>query len=147
MGNNFDVNLDRASTYSSSSRFTFTLSGATSLLVGLIDFDGRDAGQALGLGFSIANGPTTLLSEAFTSLAAANGFFKDHPLTFAAGSGVVDLLVTFTMTSSTAQGAAFDYVVASNGIATPVPEASTCLFMLVGLFFLLATCRDGRRHA
>ena len=147
MGNNFGSDASAMHTYTSSGHYTFTLGNTTEVLVGLLDFTGRDAGTNMDLTFTVSNFGSTLLSEDFTSLAAADAYFTDHALALGNFTGNVDLLLTTSMTTNSNQGADFSYLVATSNLVNPVPEPSQWLLLLGGLGILSSFARRFARQA
>jgi hypothetical protein len=143
MGNDFGSNVTGVHTYTSSGEYTFTLGNATEVVVGLLDFTGRDAGAATDLMFTVSNFGSTILSQGFTSLGAADAYFTDHALSLGGLAGNVDLSMTFSMTTGSDQGAGFSYLVA----AAPVPEPSQWLLLLAGLGILGSVARSSSKQA
>jgi hypothetical protein len=126
-------------TYSASSEYTFTLASSSSILLGLLDFTGRSAGNPINLSFSASVGGTAVYSQSFSSLASAAAWFTDHPLnlgTYAAGNIVVD--INLTLTSGSDQGAGFSYLLGTGNLTTPavVPEPGRVAMLLPGLMVI-----------
>ena len=123
-----------AGTFSADARYTFTLAGTSSIVVGLLDFSGYDGGSPLSIEFSISNFDSVLLDETFTTVAAAGAYFTDHALALGSFSGDVDLLISFKMKSTTIQAAGFSYLVATGPFAAAaVPEPESLALLLAGL--------------
>jgi len=79
--------------------------------------------------FTVTNGAVTLLSDSFTSLAAAQTFFTDDAQPLGALTGNVDLTVSYVLTASSTEGSGIGYVI---GVAA-VPEPATWLLLIAGL--------------
>jgi len=136
MGANVASGATSPHTYAASASYVFTLAQPSELLLGLLDFTGRDAGGAVNIRFNVSNFGTSLLSESFTSLDAADAFFTDHALDLGGFSGNVDLLMSFTLTGRLDQGADFSYLLAGGALTEPVPEPADWALMLAGLGLL-----------
>ena len=119
--------------YAADARYAFSIDGSTGIFVGLLDFTGYDSGAPIDLDFRISNFGTLLLDESFTSLTAADAYFTDHALQLGTFSGDVDLLISFSLTSATMQGAGISYLVATGALTSAVPEPGSWAFLLAGL--------------
>lgn len=73
------------------------------------------------LTFTVKNGATTLLSDKFTSLSAAQKFFTDDPLSLGTFKGSVDLTLSLQVTANKIEGTGISYVVADS--AAPAAAA------------------------
>jgi hypothetical protein len=116
-------------TYSTSSTFDFASRG--DLLLGLIQ--DQVSGFANGQGFQSveltidANG-VEILDRTFTSLAAAESFFRDNVIDLGSDFGPnFDLTFGYTLVADGSGGFGFDLA-----IGGAVPEPSTWAMMLVG---------------
>jgi hypothetical protein len=110
-------------TYNSS--ITYTLNTTGDLVLGLLDQ------QTLGSGFSslalsVQVGGTTVVSQSFSSLAAAQGFFHNDALDLGAVASSTDLQVTVDLqlvASAAGSGFAGDFLLGTSGTSPP-PGAS-----------------------
>ena len=133
VGANFGQDAVGPHTYSASTEFTFTLASSSNLVLGLLDFTGRDAGGAVDFKLDVSNFGASLLSQSFTSIASAESYFTDHALSLGLFNGNVDLKVSWTIAADKAQGGDFNFLVASGTLTNAIPEPGSIPMMLVGL--------------
>src|SRR5208337_4235632 len=74
------------------------------------------------LTFTVLNGATSLVSKTFTTLASAQTYFDDDPVSLGKLTGAVSLKETLSVTETAAGGVGVSYVVAD-----PLVEASPLL--------------------
>lgn len=131
-------------TYSANASFIHMLAPDEKLMLGLLDFTGRNAQAPIELKLKISQGGFSVLDLTFTSLSMAQAFMSDQAITLGNLSGYVELSVAWTMTSQPGQGAGFSYVLAT----TAVPEAPHWALALIGLAIVCGTLhrRQSRRH-
>jgi hypothetical protein len=134
-----------SASYSASSTFDFGYGG--DLMLGLID--NQENGFANGLGFqsmefTIVTDGVEILDRTFTSLAAAESFFRDDVIDLGSDLGpIVDLTFGYTFVADGSGGLGFDLA-----IGGAVPEPSTWAMMLVGFAGVgFAGYRSTRRQA
>jgi len=144
-----------------SGEFSFATDSAQRLLLGFVSSTFAGAGfDALDL--TISNNGVTLLSQSFTTLAAANLFFNDHVLDLGLfGAGNQHLVINSSMTYAQQGAYAFNYVLGGGssfntsalGVAmldnvSAVPEPSAWLMMSLGMggMLLVARRRQARRQ-
>ncbi|WP_170201214.1 hypothetical protein, partial [Ideonella azotifigens] len=118
MGANYGAAAVGSKTYGASASYSFSLSSNSNLTLGLLGLTGYNGGFS-SMSFTVVSGTTTLASSSFTSFAAAQSYFTDHPLalgTFQAGAN--SLVVSFSLTASTAKGADFAYLLAAKPVSS-----------------------------
>jgi len=137
MGGNYGA-ASGLQTYNASAKYSFDLASTTVLTLGLLDLTSHGAGfNALTLSATL-NDQATIFSDSFTSLAAAQAYFDDHAIDLGSlAAGLQTIALTYSLTANNAQGAGFSYIVA----AAPVPEPSTWLTLVFGLFALVPAAR------
>ena len=96
--------------YTANALYSFNLSTSASLTLGLLNMTAYNGGFDT-LNFTVKRGATTLFSDNFTTLAAAQAYFTDQAKTltgFTAGNNTV--LLSYTLTASSAKGADISYL-------------------------------------
>ena len=86
------------------------------------------------LTFSVSDDGSTLLSDTFTNLSTAEGFFTDNPLSLSTGSGPQDLILSLQLTGDSVEGAGISYAVGES--PKGVPEPATLPLLILGLLAL-----------
>ncbi|KQQ40333.1 hypothetical protein ASF61_06075 [Duganella sp. Leaf126] len=141
-----------------SGEFSFATDTAQRLLLGFVSSTFVGSGfDALDL--TISNNGVTLLSQSFTTLAAANLYFNDHVVDLGLfGAGNQHLVISSSMTYAQQGAYAFNYVLGggaafrTSALGVPmldtvsaVPEPSAWLMMSLGMGGMLLVAR--RRKA
>ncbi|MBK1712466.1 hypothetical protein CKO43_06690 [Rubrivivax gelatinosus] len=124
--------------------YRISLAGSQPVVLGLVDFTGQDGGLPIDFRFSVENFGQTLLSRSFTSLSAAESFFKDRTLDLGVFSGVVDLTVDYTFSGVGAQDFGLEYLVAAGALM--VPEPATWALWLAGIGLATTAARWRRER-
>jgi len=112
------------------------------LKLGLIDPSTSGFGT---LTFSLTNSNTgvTILSQTFTSLAAADAFFSDEVndlgklSSFLNTSGTLDLTFSLSLTGATSASLVTDFVLGDSDFSKPIPEPSPIAMVGCGLILLI----------
>ena len=102
MGANYFSGASGTYVYTAGSEFLYTESGSSKFTLGLLDLGAYGNGFD-NLSFTVKNGATSLLSDNFTSLSAAQNFFTDDPFSLGSLNGNVDLTLDYSLTASTAE--------------------------------------------
>ncbi|WP_170201209.1 hypothetical protein, partial [Ideonella azotifigens] len=113
LGANYSASATGNRSYSASSTYNFSLASNSNLTLGLLGMTAYNGGFT-SMNFSVVSGATTLISTSFTTLASAQTYFTDHPLslgTFVAGAN--NLVISFSLTAAAAKGADIGYVLSS----------------------------------
>jgi hypothetical protein len=132
----------QALTYVMTGEFQFEMVAGRNLLIGFLGASALNTGFDL-LDLSISNHGVSLFSHTFSSLAEANLFFSDRVLDLGLfGAGMQDVIITSSLTASSANGYAFSYALGS--AVTAVPEPSGWLLLMVGLTAVLVVARRRR---
>jgi hypothetical protein len=132
-------------TYVMSGQFQFEMT-AGHVLVGFLGASALNTGFDL-LELSIRNDNVSLFSHSFTSLAEANLFFTDNVVDLGLfNAGLRDVVITSSLTASSANGYAFSYALGTD-VAAAVPEASSWLLLAMGLTVVLLVARRRRAGA
>jgi hypothetical protein len=130
-------------TYVMTGEFQFELVAGRNLLIGFLGASALNTGFDL-LDLSISNHGVSLFSHTFSSLAEANLFFSDKVLDLGLfGAGMQDVIITSSLTASSANGYAFSYALGS-AVTAAVPEASSWLLLMMGLTVVLVMVRRSR---
>ena len=140
--------------------FSFATDSAQRLLLGFVSstFTG---GSFDALDLTISNNGVTLLSQSFTTLAAANLFFNDHVLDLGSfGAGSQHLVINSSLTYAQQGAYAFNYVLGGGGLfrtsalgvatldsVSAVPEPSAWLMMSLGMGGMLLVARRRKSKA
>jgi hypothetical protein len=98
--------------YTASTEHVFNLSGSNTITLGLLNFGGNSTLALSSLSFTVKEGSTSLLSNSFSTLAAAETFFKDDPLSLGKLTGPVDLTLSYHLTENQPGGFGISYVLA-----------------------------------
>ncbi len=117
-------------TYTAAANYLYTANGSRAFTLGLLNISAYSCGFD-SLSFTVKNGGTTLLSDTFSNLSAAQSFFTDTQHSLGNLNGNVDLSLNYRLTANAVRGAGISYII---GMATPaVPEPGEWLLFLVGL--------------
>jgi len=99
--------------YDASASYTFNLTSTRDLSLGLLGMTSYGGGFN-SLRFSVTSGATTLVSDTFTSLSAAQAFFTDHAVNLGNfGAGSQTIVVDYALTASAPKGADASYLLSS----------------------------------
>jgi hypothetical protein len=112
--------------YSASTEDVFNLSGSNTITLGLLNLGSYGKGFS-SLSFTVKEGATTLLTDSFTSLAAAQTFFTDDPVSLGKLSGPVDLTLSYQLTANQAEGAGISFVLADAPAASGAKPSATAM--------------------
>ncbi|WP_141288323.1 hypothetical protein [Ideonella azotifigens] len=114
-------------TYSASATYSFSLASSSNLTLGLLGMTAHNDGFT-SMSFSVVSGATTLVSTSFTTLASAQTYFTDHPLSLGSfTAGANNLVLSFSLTASAAKGADIGYVLSAKATGALAPVATTSI--------------------
>jgi hypothetical protein len=111
--------------YTASSEHVYNLSGSNTITIGLLNYGGNSTLALSSLSFTVKEGSTTLLTDSFSTLAAAETFFNDDPLSLGKVTGPVDLTLSYQLTENQPGGFGVSYVLAdapAGGAVAPRAE-------------------------
>lgn len=126
MGAN-DASITGTRQYTESTEHVFNLSGSHTFTLGLLNLASYGSGFS-SLTFTVKDGATTLLSDKFTSLSAAQKFFTDDPLSLGTFKGSVDLTMSLQVTANKIEGTGISYVLAD--AAAPAAAAQPAAIVI-----------------
>jgi hypothetical protein len=110
-------------TYVASNTHEYNLSGTNSFTLGLLAMSAVNNGF-VSLSFGVTDGSTTVLrTKTFTSLAGAEQYFHDDPVSLGNLTGPTDLTLTYKLTADAPEGAAISYVLAEAPAAAAAKAA------------------------
>jgi len=140
MGANLGGDSNSSGTFNSQAEYITNRTGTNNLTIALLNLAASGNGFQ-SLSFTVKDNGSTLLSDTFTSLASAQTFFTDDPLTFYNLASGVDLSLNFSLTASS-ESAGISYAIGDTAGTAPVPLPPTLPMLLGGLVSLMFV----RRH-
>jgi hypothetical protein len=138
-----------SATYAAQATYDLNLSGKNNLTIGLLNLASYGGGFS-DLTFTVKDGSATVLTDSFTTLASAEAFFTDDPLSpksLQNLSGAVDLSLDYQITAKGGEGAGIAYVLGDKRTATNVPEIDSSSALSAATLLLGSLMVLRRRHA